>query len=474
MLFFLFFRNEEVRKSLDVLDRVLSEFDDIETDTGDEAGIIEVNEVKKKSDKPSKSQNGQNKKENKEQDKSNSGPPPVDRTLKPQIAPALPQKSRPKSALQQNTNDSEAEGGSSQNSSDNSHEYQEINSDLMNTIQSDRSGKKKQTSIERNRRREELRIKRQISRDLQCSSSDITTLEGPHKSKQNKEELRSRDPLPSTERSRDIARDGRHLRKSRSGEVNLERKEGEDFSRKSGKSRGPRRSRSSDRLLDPRDYPPNRNYDHKIDPRLIDPRMFDPRLIDPRLMDPQIIDPQIIDPQMIDSQIMDPRLHDPHLMDPVFPMEDGIRFPHLLGYPSMPPANHMGPPENPPGIHSLPHGPPGIPPDFPGYPMFPYDYPFLPEHMMPGDQLPVYDPIIIPPHPGMIPPEYRHMDIPPDFPMGYPLEIPPDYPIDYPIDYDPYPPEVMHWNMHGRGRGEDPWMTPTPEEAEMLIRRGLR
>ena len=446
-----------------MLDRVLSEFDDIETDTGDEGGIIGVREVKQGAEKRP---NNDNQDEDETEasacagaaKSSSDGPPPVDRTLKPQSMspPALPQKSRSRPS-RPNSHDSE---GSSHNSSDNSHEYQEINSDLLTPTPGDKSvGKKRQTSMERNRRRGEIRNRRNQNRDIQCSSSDITTLEGPSKPRTKddqrmREQQRIRDDLQNAGRPREM----RNLRKSRS-DANFERREAEDFSRRSGRGRGPRRSRSSDRFLDSREPILDPPFESPIDPRLMDPRHFDPRLVDPRLIDPQMADP---------------RMFDPHLIEQIYPMEDPVRFPHLLGYPPMPLPTAMSP-ETTQGL-PLPPGPPGMGPmDFPsGYHMFPYDYhPFLQDQLLPGDHVPtVYDPILIGPRGRGIPPDFPPMDVPGDYPVGYPMDfpVPVDYPIDYPVDYRRFPPEMMQWDMPDR----DPWASPTPEEAHMLINRAMR
>ncbi|XP_042890446.1 uncharacterized protein LOC122265286 [Penaeus japonicus] len=74
--------SEEIRQSLDVLDRVLSEFDDIETDTNDDSVAADVADALEHADKSS------------EHEDAGVSPPPVDRSLKPARPGAAPQDPR--------------------------------------------------------------------------------------------------------------------------------------------------------------------------------------------------------------------------------------------------------------------------------------------------------------------------------------------------------------------------------------------
>lgn len=430
---------------------MLSEFDDIETDTNDESASLDTCNGGTNSPDPDPPE-----------------PPPVDRTLKPRdaipVPPELPRKTRlpPRPT--------------SGSSSPSSHEYQEINSDVCAPQRPPEPpapppaplasppgrGVRRQMSEDRARlRRQEddgrRQPRRQRSEDTRLSRDDVSSSSGDLMNIDVREKTskprptrdtsrgRSREPPRGHRDARDAGRDirePRHLRKSRSGDVEARRlSHDQDQGRR-------RRSRSSDRWLDHSTHP-----EYLLDQRVVDPAMFDPRMVDPRIIDPRMVDPRLIDPRLMDEPF-------PHPQDP--------RFPHLMSYPAMSQAGPMSPSRISSGAMSPvppgpPIGPPFLPMEYPHYPLYPYDLTYVQDPMM-GPDLP-----FLPPHPAYprdLPPEYLH----PDF-------LPPDYPLEYPLEYGPAPhhPALMGavWGAPGHQPRED-WPPPSPEEARRLIHSVVR
>ncbi|XP_071533994.1 uncharacterized protein [Panulirus ornatus] len=447
--------SEEIRQSLDVLDRVLSEFDDIETDTNDESASPDVT-----------ANEG-----NHTPDSEPPEPPPVDRTLKPRevipVPPELPRKTRlPRPA--------------SGSSSPSSHEYQEINSDVCASQRQPEapiapppaplaspSGRpvRRQMSEDRARRlRHEddsrRQPRRQRSEDTRLCRDDVSSSSGDLMSVDVREKIskprpmrdnsrgRSREsprgPRDARDPGRDV-REPRHLRKSRSGDVEARRL---SHDQEQGRRR---RSRSSDRWLDHSTHP-----EYLLDQRIpVDQAMFDPRMVDPRIIDPRMVDPRLIDPRLMDEPF-------PHPQDP-------IRFPHLMSYPPMAQPGPMSPSRMSTGAMSPvppgpPMGPPFLPVEYPHYPLYPYELTYVQDPML-GPEVP-----FLPPHPGYprdLPPEYLH----PEF-------LPPDYPLEYALEYGPAAPShpaLMGgvWGAPGAQPRED-WPPPSPEEARRLIHSVVR
>nr|XP_045621887.1 uncharacterized protein LOC123772658 isoform X2 [Procambarus clarkii] len=459
--------SEEIRQSLDVLDRVLSEFDDVETDTNDESSAVDVTLNTPDLAPPSAPP---------------SAPPPIDRTLKPrEPAPAPPE-------LPRKTRLPRPGSGSS---SPSSHEYQEINSDVCGPQHPDEEaaaappatilispaaksggGVRRQMSEDRARlRRHEDDSRRQPRRqrsedtrlrrdDLSSSSGDLTSVDlremiSKPRPPRDTSRGRSRDAIRGPRDAARDVREPRHLRKSRSGDVEA-RRHSQDQGRR-------RRSRSSDRWLDHSTYQEHLLDQRLVDPSMYDPRMVDPRMVDPRMVDPRMVDPRMIGPRMVDPRMVDPRLIDPRYMDEPFP-HDPIRFPHLMSYPSVGQIGPMAAGRLSPVSQGIPVGPPFLPMEYPPYPLYPYDVGYIPDPRIGPDQP------FLPPHqvyPGDIPvPEYIH----PDF-------LPPDYPLDYPLDYGPGAPHPAlmagMWGGPGHQPGDD-WPPPTPEQAQKLINSVVR
>lgn len=302
----------------------------------------------------------------------------------------------------------------------------------------------------RRQRSEDTRLRHD---DVSSSSGDLMTLDVRDMSKprpiRDSSRGRSRESQRESRDLRDPTRDvrePRHLRKSRSGEVEARKVPGNipDQGRR-------RRSRSSDRWLDQAAHP-----DQVMEQRMIEANMIDPRMIDPTMIDPRLIDPRMIDPRMID-----PRMIDPRYMDEPFPMpQDPIRFPHLMSYPPMPQAGPISPGSMSPGAMSpippgAPLAPPFMPMEYPPYPMYPYDVGYMPD-------------LMLPPHHPAFPADH----IPPEFMR--PEYLPPDYPLDYPLEYGPAPHPAMMGGMWGGPRPREDWPPPTPQQAQQLIQRVVR
>ncbi|XP_047482137.1 uncharacterized protein LOC125034436 isoform X3 [Penaeus chinensis] len=318
-------------------------------------------------------------------------------------------------------------------------------------------GVRRQMSEDRARsRRNEEELRRQPRRqrsedarlrhdDISSSSGDLMTLDVRDMSKprptRDSSRGRSREPQREAREPQRDAREPRHLRKSRSGEVEA-RKVAEQAQERGRR----RRSRSSDRWLDHAAHP-----DPLMEQRLMEAGMMDPRMIDPRLIDPRMIDPRMIDPRMID----------PRYMDEPFPMaQDPIRFPHLMSYPPMTQAGPLTPGNMSPGAISPippgpPMGPPFLPMEYPPYPMYPYDVGYIPDLMLP------------PHHPA-----FAADHIPPEFMR--PEYLPPDYPLDFPLEYGPAPHPGMMGGMWAGPRPRDDWPPPTPQQAQQMIQRVVR
>lgn len=507
---FSFFHSDDVRRSIDVLDQVLSEFDDIEpfvgdddcsqVDLGEESGPAGDQEVPE-------------------------DPPPIDRSLKPKISPpTLPQKSKKKpNKTEQNVPENSSSAKSpldnhqsfvnhhrsldSRRSEVSSHDYQEINSDLCPSP---------------------------CRRKSACSERDKGILPGhPQRQRRrsNKECYSSRmneiDYVPRMAHQRGFENP---LRKSRSGDVSLGTEDPQLVrGRKNGRrSSHQKRGRSSDRFLDYH-YHSQPHFDSRrlseevpIDPRVIHPnfleqRGYDPRLYDPRLVDPRYIDPtrfmcqkgsnQKVDPRFLDTKFGDPNLCDPRFVDPAFldpppfvddPLmipfegpgrrhtaEDSVQFPHLM-------APHVGMPSP----YSLP---PASTIDFHPHTIPPYDYPPLPDSIV-GPDYPYP-----PPHFDVLPPQVNGFDpglqnIDPSlaplpsitpgrghhqrYPIGGLLELPFSCPPDVlPVGFSTR--ERLSFDGGGGGRsypysrdprlgGDSGWMPPTPEEARKAIQRLVR
>ncbi|XP_064119985.1 histone-lysine N-methyltransferase SETD1B-like isoform X2 [Macrobrachium nipponense] len=328
----------------------------------------------------------------------------------------------------------------------------------------------------RRQRSEDTRLRRD---DMSSSSGDLMTLDvrdvnsrsRPKRdgSRGRSRDTREREP-PAAGGGRESSKEQRHLRKSRSGDVDVRRV---PTSQEQGRRR---RSRSSDRWLD--------HQEHLLEQQQQQQQQQQRRMVEAGMIDPRLIDPSMIDPRLIDPRLIDPRLIDPRYMDEPYPLpQDPIRFPHLMSYPPpmSPQAGHLSPGSMSPGAMSpippgAPMGPPFIPMEFAPYPMYPFEMGYIPDAMM-GSEMAFLPPP--PPHPhhpaafpGDIPPEFLH---PPEFlPQDYPL----DYPLDFPLDYGPLPRNPA---MMGGGPWVDPgvhprddWPPPTPEQAQKLIHSVVR
>ena len=406
-----------MRQSLDVLDRILSEFDDVGTDTTEDGCSSDVIP-----------------------ETGPATPPPVDRSLKPREAvPELPRKTRT------------ARRGSG-STSPSSHEYQEISPDIVGPapplpeipalIASPTArGARRQVSEDRarSRRHEDdsrRQPRRQRSEDARLRRDDMSSssgeLAGPEARRAPRDGSRGR----SRESVRGGAgREARHLRKSRSGEVEARRPEQQEARR--------RRSRSSDRWLD------QALPDPMMDRRLYeagpyDPRLFDPRYVDPRLIDPSMLDPRLLDPRYVDEPYPYPHPHDP------------VHFPHLMRYPPMMPGGPASPGTLSPVPPGHPVGPPFVPLDYPPYRLGHYDLAY------PGD--PMLLPFMAPP--GPYPPEPP----PPDY--LHPADcLPPQY-----LSYHPPPPALVGalWSPAPPHPPREDWPPPSPEQAQQLIHSVVR
>ncbi|KAL7640475.1 UNVERIFIED_CONTAM: hypothetical protein RMT77_008750 [Armadillidium vulgare] len=474
--------DDDIRRSIDVLDQVLSEFDDIELPYSDED--------------PS---------QRKESSESNhevfiTEPPPIDRSLKPKSSPpSLPQKTRKGSSSHESLELSPVESqkkpksGSpsgpsfkgtqtslgSKRSECSSHEYQEINNDFSLNARS--------RSLAPDHDRERQR----------------------HQSGKEQHTFRS-----TGDRSRSHFKGETPLRKSRSEDISLIRDEGNNRGWKNGRRHTQqRRGRSSDRFLDhrthplydPRQIPELEPIDSRlgdvnlIDPRFNDPRFFDPRFMDPRLTDCRFVDPSLQNQRFLDSRFIDPGLCDPRLLEaplldpPLFdmripfdgpqghyPIDDPMPFPHIMSPPVSVPGQMSIPSPNGMDIH--PHT---IPFDYPlmqGPLLSPdrlmdYPYPLIDPHFNP--QLNGFDPRLKNMDPAMFPQPMRNQMV---FPMDYPLE----FPFNFMPEYPPMPlspRERLHYEdqlrrfplkKDSRIPSDGGWLPPSPDEARKTIQRIVR
>ena len=481
---------------MNVLDQVLSEFDDNDSDVEsflEDKFIVSSPENDKREQEESKLQlnnNNQidnvNRKAFKDKEESLIPAPQIDRTKKPRdVPPALPKKvgnnlghqflsadtektitnnrhsvtnesfgskasveklgSDGSETVKSNTSSQSKDSLGSTSSG--THDYQEINSDLCEAIKESHS---KQLQIEKE---EEINKQRQAY------------LQHQHQKRILEENLRN--AQKSRGRSLDPKRRSNDTRGTRGSSRGRSTNRSDRRDRSSGRKSNDninKRSKSSERLLEdryPRSFQRNEEFDHiqrgfpDGDPRILDPAFHDPRYtIDQQMIDPVMIDPRLVpDPRLIESHMYDPRLAGPNFdqVDTMgYPYRDQIAFPHLLNYPDHLPGNGF-------------NGPIMPPPEFAGYPVYPYDVPYIPDFssltpeeihylqsmdsaLMNGGPYLEHQRM----YPGMqYPMEYMGMGVHPrDYPMFIPYEgIPPSHPVMG--DFAP----------------------PSPEEAKLTIER---